>query len=465
MTQRSISTVSGSYPSRSFSRFTMPIVRALLPDAPLTAVSCLTLLFGAAKAAEYYVATDGSDGNPGSKARPLASIQHAQRLAAPGDTVYIRGGTYRLRESDIARTDGQIACLFALDKSGRKDSPLRYFASPGERPVFDCSQVTPSGLRVSAFRVYGSWIHLKGLEITGVRVNAKGHTQSISVENLGNHNTFEQLSLHDSEAIGLYITRGNNNTVLNCDAYRNHDRTSENQRGGNTDGFGCHPRGSEGQNNVFQGCRAWFNSDDGFDCINAPDAVTFINCWAFYNGYSPDFTPLADGNGFKTGGYGIKPGTRFPDPVPVHRVIGCIAVRNRSSGFYANHHPGGIEWIHNSASGNGANFNFLCRNPEGTSDIPGTGHTIINNLSYRSKRDVTNLDPRLNKRAGNSFDQPHVLTDKDFVSLDEAELTGPRQADGGLPQINFLRLRNDSPLAGTAIPNDSLPAHRHPGAL
>jgi hypothetical protein len=443
----------------------MPFPHACSPGYVHTVLSCLTLLFGAAKAADYHVATDGSDGNPGTRELPFASIHQAQRKAEPGDTVYIRGGTYHMRESDIARNDGRIACLIALDKSGRKDRPIRYFASPGERPVFDCSKVTPDGLRVSAFRIYGSWIHLKGLEITGVRVNSRGHTQSISVDNLGNHNIFEQLSMHDSEAIGLYITRGNNNTVLNCDAYRNHDRTSEDRRGGNTDGFGCHPRNSEGENNVFKGCRAWFNSDDGFDCINAPDAVTFINCWAFYNGYSPDFEPLADGNGFKTGGYGIKPGTRFPDPVPVHRVIGCLAVRNRSSGFYANHHPGGVEWIHNSASGNGANFNFLGRNPEGTSDIPGRGHKIINNLSYNSKRDVTNLDPQLNQRAGNSFDHEHKLESRNFLSLDESELTAPRQANGELPTIKFLRLVEGNPLTNTAIPNDVFPARRHPGAL
>ena len=50
-------------------------------------------------------------------------------------------------------------------------------------------------------------------------------------------------------------------------------------------------------NHVFRSCRAWFNSDDGFDCINSAEVLTIENCWAFYNGYTPDFTPLADGNG------------------------------------------------------------------------------------------------------------------------------------------------------------------------
>ena len=46
---------------------------------------------------------------------------------------------------------------------------------------------------------------------------------------------------------------------------------------------------TSGTGNVFRGCRAWFNSDDGYDCINAKALVTFDNCWAFYNGYFTNF--------------------------------------------------------------------------------------------------------------------------------------------------------------------------------
>lgn len=415
--------------------------------APLLVATIL--LFEGASAAWLHVATPGDDKNPGTREQPLRSIQKAQQLASPGDTVLIHGGTYHLKVSDIASRDGLLASLISITKSGSKGRPIRYQAAPGERPVFDCSQVTPKGLRVSAIRVSASWVEIAGLEITGVKVNAEGHTQSICVENLGNHNLYENLSMHDGEAIGLYLTRGSDNTILNCDAYRNHDRTSENGRGGNTDGFGCHPRSEKGGNNLFNGCRAWFNSDDGFDCINAPFAVTFINCWAFYNGYSPDFKPLADGNGFKAGGYGITPGTRFPDPVPRHRVVNCLSVRNRSNGFYANHHPGGIDWIHNTAYLNPAGFNFLCRNAGGTADIPGRDHKIIGNLSYRSKRGVQNLADTGNETAGNLFDPGKQLEDGDFINLDESSLTAPRKPNGDLPETGFMRLKNPSPDGNT----------------
>ena len=65
-----------------------------------------------------------------------------------------------------------------------------------------------------------------------MQVKILGHTQSICVDNQGSDNVYEQLSLHDGMAIGLWIGNGANNLVLNCDAYRNHDNVSENKRGG-----------------------------------------------------------------------------------------------------------------------------------------------------------------------------------------------------------------------------------------
>jgi hypothetical protein len=123
-------------------------------------------------------------------------------------------------------------------------------------------------------------------------------------------------------------------------------------------------------------------------------------------------------------------------------------VRNRSAGFYANHHPGGIDWIHNSAFRNGLNYNFLGRSSDASSDIPGRGHKILNNLSYGTTRDVGNVDPTGNERAGNSFDQAVKLTDSDFLSLDESALTAPRQPDGELPAIRFLHPASGNPFTG-----------------
>ncbi|PTY03759.1 pectate lyase [Opitutaceae bacterium EW11] len=398
---------------------------------------------GAALAATYFVSPTGNDTNPGTENAPFATVQRAQQAAEPDDTVYLRGGTYTLSENQIARREGLYACVTFLDKSGAPHRPIRYWAYPGERPVFDFSAVKPAGLRVAAFRVTGSWIHLKGFEATGVQVTIRTHTQSICFDNQGSHNVYERLSAHDGKAIGFWIGRGSDNLVLNCDAYRNYDDVSENKRGGNVDGFGHHvPKGSA--RNVFRGCRAWFNSDDGFDFINSAEAATAENCWAFYNGYSPDFADLGDGNGFKAGGYGKTPAEQLPNPVPRHVVLGCLAVRNKANGVYANHHVGGVDFLNNTACRNRIDFNFLGRESDNRTDIPGRGHRAKNNLAFGAGRAVAELDRSASDVSHNSFDLPLALSDSDFLSLDESELTKPRQANGDLPIIDLFHLAPQS---------------------
>lgn len=400
--------------------------------------------------ATYYVAPDGDDAAAGTIDAPFATLHRAQKAMTPGDTTLIRGGVYRMSESQIARTDRLRAHVIELNKSGAEGARIHYWAYPGETPIFDFSDVKPPRRRVHAFSVSGSWIHLKGIEVVGVQVTIESHTQSIGFANDGSHNLFERLSIHDGQAIGIYSVRGSENLFLNCDAYRNRDSVSEGGRGGNVDGFGCHPpKGSTG--NVFRGCRAWFNSDDGFDCINAHEAVTFENCWAFWNGYSPDFLPLADGNGFKAGGYASLAADRLPDLVPRHVVKFCVAVRNKNSGFYANHHVGGCEWIHSTAFRNGANFNLLSRLADNATDVPGYGHFLRNNLSFRGRRDVANLDEAKSDAAYNSFDGTFDVTEADFQSLEEDQLTRPRTEEGALPQMTFLHLVPNSDLVDGGV--------------
>jgi hypothetical protein len=50
--------------------------------------------FVAASGNTYYVATNGSDSNPGTLAQPFLTLQHAANIATAGSTVYIEAGTY-----------------------------------------------------------------------------------------------------------------------------------------------------------------------------------------------------------------------------------------------------------------------------------------------------------------------------------------------------------------------------------
>jgi hypothetical protein len=420
---------------------------------PLLAATLCLLAFTPAmaiQAADWYVAPTGHDNAPGSLEQPFATVQRAQESANPGDTVYIRGGVFHCPAGQIARTKGIFAYITCLDKSGAPDKPITYCAYQDEHPVFDCSAVKPDGLRVDAFFVSGSWLRLQGLEVTGVQVTIKTHTQSICFENTGSHNLYERLALHDGQAIGIYSTRGSDNLFLNCDAWNNWDYTSEDGKGGNVDGFGCHPAAG-GVRNVFRGCRAWFNSDDGYDCINAHEAVTFENCWAFYNGFSTKFERLGDGNGFKAGGYGKVSADKIPATIPRHVVRFCLAVGNLANGIYANHHPDGCDWFNNTAFRNARNFNMVAWDAATQKDIDGHGHKLRNNLSYRSRTLICNLDAARCDSANNSFDLGLSLTDQDFLDIDERELTQPRQANGDLPTIHFLHPSQHSAVIGRGV--------------
>jgi len=399
----------------------------------------------------FYVAIDGNDQNSGTKSKPFAGIMRAQDAVAPGDTVYIRGGKYVMNENHIARSQRIWAYIHDINKSGAPDKRIHYFAYPDEKPVFDFSNVKPVNKRIMAFNVTGSWLHFKGLEVTGVQVTILTHTQSECFHNEGSNNIFEQLSMHDGQAIGFYLNKGSNNLVLNCDAWNNYDFTSESGRGGNVDGFGFH--GGVGDvGNVIRGCRAWFNSDDGYDLIRSAETVVIENCWAFYNGFSNDFKSLGDGNGFKAGGWGLKKDERVPDSIKGHIIRFCLAVGNKASGFYSNHHPTGSVWINNTSYMNRYNFNMLNRNADFTQSIPGFGHSLINNLSYKPLNEhLFQINYEKCSLSNNSFQLNVNLTDQDFESLDESQLTKPRKSDGSLPEINLLKPARKSVLIDAGI--------------
>lgn len=400
-------------------------------------------------AADIYVSPSGSDKAAGSEQAPLQTLKKAIESASAGTTIYLREGTYRPSQSEIMRTgaEGVYDCVYNLSKAGKKGSPIVIAGYPGEKAVIDLSDVKPEA-RIMGFYVKSDYWHLKNFEIIGIQVTQTGHTQSINVGLFGGSNcVIENVSMHDGMGIGVYATRGNNNLVLNCDAYNNYDPVSENGKGGNCDGFGFHLNKTTFTGNVIRGCRAWRNSDDGFDLINNHTAVVIENCWAWENGYDANKVSRGDGTGFKSGGFGmgtVKAGTVAPRNV----VRNCIAWSNKQQGFYANHDLGGLDFLNNSAFRNKRNFNMVNRKSiEEAVDVDGYDHVLKNNLAYKSTlsgADCVNIDTALCTVENNTFLPEMKLSDSDFESLDASQLLRPRKEDGSLPDITFLRLKESS---------------------
>ena len=73
------------------------------------------------RAGTYYVATNGSDANPGSEEKSFRAIQKAVSIARAGDTILVRGGVY----------PEHVVMRF----SGREGKPIVLKNYPGEKPV------------------------------------------------------------------------------------------------------------------------------------------------------------------------------------------------------------------------------------------------------------------------------------------------------------------------------------------
>ncbi len=386
----------------------------------------LLLAASPALATDYYVAPPptGDDGNAGTVDAPFASMARAQMAASAGDTCYFRDGVYEF-------TSSSSAVGITLSKSGNSGARIQYFAYEGEHPVLDFSGITTAA-RIKGISVTASYIYLKGFEIVNVPQNVTDQKESWGIHvNGGDENIFENLDIHDIMGPGLFIEEGGNNLVLNCDSHHNYDEKSYNggpTPGENADGFGCH---SSDAGNVFQNCRAWSNSDDGFDFINSPGVCVVEHSWAFKNGFIPDTTTaIGNGAGVKTGGFT----NNVPATIPRHRALFNVSFGNRRQGFYANHHEGGLDFINNTAFDNGQrNFDLLA-------DEGAAAHFLRNNIAFGSGGTVDNVNAGEVDDAYDSWNLSVQVSADDFASLDTSLASAPRQADGSLPAVALVHL-------------------------
>lgn len=365
--------------------------------ATLTVNAAPVLLPGA-----YFVSPSGSDSNPGTEASPFLTIAKGLNTITTSGTVYLRDGTYALPSK------------LSLTRTGVTNGAIRFWAYPGEKPVIDSTGNTSDGIGLS-----GKWYHLKGLTV----INAGHNGINIS----GHSNVVEFCTVRSNGNTGLHITGGSSGTtfpsynlILNCDAYLNYDPPI----GGNADGFSA--KWNLGPGNVFRGCRAWWNSDDGWDLWMGTSSIVIDQCWAFYNGTNYWNDPQFNGNGqgFKLGGNYVG---------APHRLVRSVAFRNEASGVDQNNNLAGQTIDNNTSWANKArNFNLN----HGTNTTP---HIVRNNLSFAGA-------------SGDSFRSGTLATNNswqvvsapaagasDVLSVDESVAAAPRNADGSLPAWPFLR--------------------------
>ena len=331
-------------PSTSVTTTSAPIVTTTIstPTATTTSAPSTPAVTG-----DVIYASPNGTGDGSSMSSPTDVLTAISSVKA-GGTIYLLDGTYSFSQT----------IMIEEANSGTAGAYKTISAYPGATVTFDFSgQTVDSSSR--GFVLDGSYWHFYGFEIT--KAGDNGMLLS------GDNNIIERMIFNDNQDTGLQISRyqgtydeiaewPTNNLIKNCTSKNNcDDATME-----NADGFAAKLTCGEG--NVFDGCIAYNNSDDGWDLYAKTETgpigvVTIQNCIAARNGFTEFGEGFGDcdGNGFKLGGSGV--GT-------AHKVINCLAFENLHCGFTDNNNPllGKLEnctAVNNGIDGSGKP-NFSC---------------------------------------------------------------------------------------------------------
>lgn len=409
-----------------------------------------------ASAKDYYLAPGGT-GNGMTIDKPFGDPIKAFAVLKAGDVLYVRGGTYYLSQT------------IKVNQTGTADKRICVFAYPGdtERPVFDFSgQPRSTSTEAASYRgvmhnIGANYWHYRGLDFCHAADNGMKLEGSYCVVELcrfyGNEDTGLQQGFgKDSKGNNTRNTEfkyGRYNIIVNCDAYDNHDPWTN---GGNADGFAI--KLYPGPGNEFHGCRAWHNSDDGWDLYYTVFPIVVDNCWVLNNGFDK-----GNANGFKMGG--CKQGGTSTG---AHVFKNCIAAFHAKKGFDQNHHREGSYLINDLSFGNGINYGYNMEKPDygnwvlrncvgfayGSQKMErNSAFTIAPDIDYCTWTTLDHTNPMGEKASSNGTSYSKTIGNyaSEYEDLSYETAIGDRQENGELP-LKFGRLKAGSKLIDTATP-------------
>jgi len=309
---------------------------------------------------EFWISPTGKDTATGTQADPLFTLCDDTLKAGAcyklcpvggtcsGGTIWVMDGTYKY---------GAVTQKIGSTKLGTASDPFNVFAVAGAKPVFDFTGMVVS-TSSRGIQLAGDYWHLRGITVT------KAGDTGIFI--MGNNNTIEQCASHHNQDAGIVIgvnssrtgASGANNLILNCDSYANYD---PNTNGGNADGFGA-KENTGGTGNVFRGCRAWENSDDGFDFYGWGSPITVEDCWVMSQSTTL-YGSGSNGNGFKLGGNDVNAAHILKNLYAVGNGANAKSGDGNGNGFEANSNGAAMPcsgtcgaWSNRSAGVHGANI-------------------------------------------------------------------------------------------------------------
>ncbi|SDM99759.1 hypothetical protein [Lachnospira pectinoschiza] len=405
-----------------------------------------TVTYNAYNGETIYVSPNAN--GTGSKEDP-ADLQTAIKYAQPGQTIVMMEGTYKYTST----------VTIPRGTNGTEDALIYLIADPdaSTRPVI--SGANASG---HAMEIAGNYWYIQGIDVTESADGKDGIHLS------GSHNTVDNVETYENGNTGLQISRlsandadkstwPSYNLVLNCTSYNNHDKGYE-----DADGFAA--KLTCGDGNVFDGCIAHNNADDGWDLFakvqtGSIGAVTIKNSVAYANGYLLDGTDAGNGNGFKMGGDSMS---------GYHVLYNCVAFDNKSKGIDSNSCPD-IQISMSTSFNNEANNVALYTKTAANTDYSASGILSFRtqntdngeNIKLVGSQDATKVYQSTNyfwkSASGDSKDASTTVTADWFESVDTgmdytthvySSLPVTRNEDGTI-NMNGLLVLTDKAAEGT----------------
>jgi len=422
-------------------------------------ITLAVMLLLSMNAATYYASPEGG-GDGTSYAKPTTFSTGLKMLKNPGDTLYLLSGQYDLNTTDVNNLTGSSSKRIVI-------SGYEGINRSGKYPAILDFRKTAYGSRGLQIKSTCSYLHVKNMTL---RYSGKNN-----LINYGSYNLFENLDIYGSADTGCQMKEGGNNIIMNVDSHDNFDYEtmsgSTANFGGNADGFA--DKQFTGAGNHYIGCRAWNNSDDGWDFFQRTSTSNTIieNCICYQNGpayYDMSNHPRAtgvdkdwfdakvgtqmtdrygntititlaqypcqgNGNGFKMGG-------GYTD----HKIVlhHSLAVANNARGFDQNNN-GGTMWIYNNTA-YANNWNYGFTTAYGT-------NTLQNNITFMGKNGDAYKAQTVVTNDHNSWNNGYSCSATDFQSLDTTLILAPRRSDGALPENDFMRLKEGSALIDAGI--------------
>ena len=170
----------------------------------LPKMAFLTTLFYASiasAATNYYVATTGSDSNPGTQSAPFLTFQRAANVATAGTTVHVAPGTYNnatyCRMPSLGVGGYSAVCM---QTSGKAGSPITFISDTRWGAKLTCPTFTGPG-SPPAWTSTGSFFFLAAsyIVISGFDMTCPATTDGFAIMWFGNngHNTVSNNYFHD----------------------------------------------------------------------------------------------------------------------------------------------------------------------------------------------------------------------------------------------------------------------------